>query len=490
MRKIGKYTIYTINIIYVLMLVFSILPLLMLANFNYPSADDWSFGVKMYHILQDGGSAWNLICGLMETVLTQYQQWEGRFTIVFLSAIHPGIWGEQYYAITTWIMLAAIICSQVVLASYLLGKDNAKNVLPIVVPIIILQILFVPYPEESLFWYNGSVNYTFLFAITLVFVTYLLRWLFNAKDNKVKYRYLVVLSLVAFFIGGGNFATSVSSILFIAILMVYLLMSKEVRRLIKVLPIFFFDTLGLMIALLSPGRTIRIDSNFGGSVGNPIEAIFMSLFRTATNIYSWTDLKVLFSLCLIVPFLWMSVKNTRWNFKLPWVYTIFSFGVYSSMIVATMYVDGTTGGGRMGAILYYAYYVWMVTNVGYWIGWLQRRSIRCRDVIDKMYPRYTLLTCAIFGVLLLAICGVNKECTTFYKAYRSLRQGWAQEYGQMWEERLVLLHDPTVAVVQVELLDVYPEMVVYADLQDEDGYLWVNSACATYYEKKLVEVIR
>ena len=34
-----------------------------------------------------------------------------------------------------------------------------------------------------------------------------------------------------------------------------------------------------------------------------------------------------------------------------------------------IYVDGTMGGGRQGAILWYFYVLWMVANVLYWCGW-------------------------------------------------------------------------------------------------------------------------
>jgi hypothetical protein len=35
----------------------------------------------------------------------------------------------------------------------------------------ILQVLYCPYPEESFYWYNGSVNYTFVYSLSLVLLT-------------------------------------------------------------------------------------------------------------------------------------------------------------------------------------------------------------------------------------------------------------------------------------------------------------------------------
>ena len=91
-----------------------------------------------------------------------------------------------------------------------------------------------------------------------------------------------------------------------------------------------------------------------------------------------------------------------------------------------------------------------------------------------------------------ALCLVffrDKTELTVYKAYRNLRQGFAQQYAKEWEERLEILRDESVEEVVVKPLTVLPEMLLYTDLQYTDGYYWVNEACAEYYGKVSVDLV-
>lgn len=170
------------------------------------------------------------------------------------------------------------------------------------------------------------------------------------------------------------------------------------------------ETLSVIKCVTSPLTTTRLNGNFGGSTANsPLMAIWLSLERTFLNIVSWTDLKVLLMLLVLLPFLWKAVRKMNYEFRLPGLFTVLTFGVYASQATATIYVDGTMGGGRQGAILWYFYVLWMVANVLYWCGWIAKRVL---------------------------------------KAEKSEK----------------------------------------ADLQPENGYVWVNTVCAEYYGKESVTV--
>ena len=72
-------------------------------------------------------------------------------------------------------------------------------------------------------------------------------------------------------------------------------------------------------------------------------------------------------------------------------------------------------------------------------------------------------------------------------SYRMWRNGWAQAYGKGWEERIAVLKDESVKNPVFHPLN-YVELLMYTDLQPENGYVWVNSACAEYYGKESVTV--
>ncbi len=479
----------------VIALLFVLFPLLLIAPCDYPSADDWSFGASGYAILKAGGGLGSFLKNTVASVSHSYQNWEGRFAATFLASFQPGILGEKCYCIVPWLMLGAIIVSEVVLCRYCSrrsGGEAHKYYLPIILPAIIFQILYSPSPIESFYWYTGAVNYTFVYGLSLLLLVLFLRM---GGEACAGWRYALTAAgacVLAVLVGGNNFATSLST--FLALCTVSVIWLKYHRS------AFFrtwYVTLGMGICLLAcifaPGNANRLKGNFGGTTGNAVEAIGMSLLRSATNILSWTDGKILLMLLFVLPFLWMSVRKSRFSFPLPALFTLITFGLYASQAAATMYVDGTTGGGRMAAILYYSYVIWLVGNMGYWIGWLSHRKNRFCGFLDRLgkrFGRYLIVYCGGVGlVLVAAIYLTDLRQISSYRAYRDWRQGWAGQYAVEWDARLEILHDDRVKEVEFAPLSVYPEMLLYTDLQEESGYYWVNEACAQYYGKEYVHIV-
>jgi len=639
-----------------------IAPILLISGYNYPSADDWSHAAGTYKALSEGGGFFSVLKASFETVRYNYFHWEGRYANVFLASLQPGIWGEQYYSIVTWLMLGMLIFSELFLCRILLyapcteGAPNANAIrqrechtyagtsarhiahrkswlcIPVMIPPLLLQILYCPFPDESFYWYTGSVNYTFIYGLSLILLTLCItsgdapirrtvQRNMTVSDREIKFppqkccetsapggklppqkrnetsalggkfppqkcneapdtggkfppqkcneapgpggkfppqkcneapgpggklppqkrsetscpggkfppqkrnetscpggtlqtdadtsprtitqgkklcpKWKSALScclccILAILVGGDNYATSLSC--FLALLSLCVLFYFRNRKAFyKICLITLLEGAGLLICVLSPANQIRINANFAGKANSIPQAILMSLVRSFTNIYSWTNLKVVLMILFILPFVWKLVKDIAFFFRYPGLFTLFTFGLYSSQIAATMYIDGTTGGGRMAAILFYSYYLWVVGNVCYWTGWLVKRSGRVRNALENLcgrFGKYILYYCAVIGLLIVGIIytsGLHE--TTTYKAYRNWRQGWAQQYAAEWEGRLEILHDGSVREVYFTPLSVYPEMLMYTDLQEEDGYIWVNDACALYYGKDSVRVI-
>ena len=93
------------------------------------------------------------------------------------------------------------------------------------------------------------------------------------------------------------------------------------------------------------------------------------------------------------------------------------------------------------------------------------------------------------GALLAAVVLFgNVQSAASYRAYRMWSNGWAQAYGAGWEERITVLKDDSVKNPVFRPLN-YVELLMYTDLQPENGYVWVNTACAEYYGKESVTVV-
>lgn len=82
-------------------------PLLAISKYNYASADDWSYGVHTYQVLQNHGGVIAFIQAIIETVQESF--WEARFANIALATLQPGIFGEHCYAIVAYLMIGSII---------------------------------------------------------------------------------------------------------------------------------------------------------------------------------------------------------------------------------------------------------------------------------------------------------------------------------------------------------------------------------------------
>ena len=345
-----------IHIAWILALAVILWPLFTIAKYDYPSADDWSFGKYMYRAMQAGEGIAGVFHAIYQTLAQNV--WEARFSILILSALQPAAFGEHFYRITPYLMIGSVILSQFLLLRECIAgqaKENRWLILPIGIPMAILQVLYCPYPEESFYWYNGSVNYTFVYSLSLVLLTLYLEIALR-ETGKAKRVVLTVLAcLLAILVGGNNFSTSVSTMcLLICLQILFLICRKDAFR--RTWIVTLLETLSVLMCVTSPLTATRLNGNFGGSTANsPLMAIWLSLERTFLNIISWTNLKVLLLLVLLIPFFWKAVRKMNYEFRFPGLFTALTFGVYASQATATIYVDGTMGGGRQGAILWYFY---------------------------------------------------------------------------------------------------------------------------------------
>ena len=488
----SKITLVFFNISYIICLAVAVFPLLYIGKYNYPCADDWSYGKYTYQAISNGAGPITLIREVFRTVKEAYLGWDGRFGSNFFLALQPGIFGEDNYFIVPYLMIGIIIISEIYLIHTLINLGNKKNLLytlPIITPWIIIQLMYAPYPVESFYWYSGAFSYTFINGLAIILYSLFLQ----LAENDISHSKRIIISLIAamicIIVAAGNYTTMVWAFLTIAIHSAYYFISMRAKfkKIVFLLPVYMISS---AISFLAPGRSNTFSTNYsGGENGYSfIETIFLSLHRTLLNIISWTNVVIIMVMLLTIPFMIMATKKTKLKFRFPALITFISFGIYSSMLSPTIYAQGNNGGGRTGDILYYMYIMWMIVNVFYWAGWLITRPALSKlrnSSIDAFLIAYFLVTS---GILLALIFKSDWRKINQYNAYRDIKQGWAKQYSIEWEERLVVLHDDSIKNPVFDHLSVNPETILYADLQDEKGYTWVNDACAEYYCKNSITV--
>ena len=481
-----------VNGVYLIALIVVMLPLLTLAHYSVPVADDWVYGGYAKEILENGGNIVDVVINAFQLAYDNWFSWEGRFSCVVMAALQPSaLLGNDFYFLTTYVMLGGLVFGECYFAFYFLqGKEKKANkwlIFPIVAPMLIMQILYIPYAEESLYWYTGGINYMFSFTMSLVFIALYCKVAKNAYGKVKRVFVYGFTGLFALWIGGNNFSTSLSVFLLIFFIMIYFFVTDK-KAFCKSFWLNVVTLVGLILAVLAPANSVRMEANFDEEmVYGPVEAVWQSLYRSLQNIVSWTTFPVIIFILLLLPFVWRVVKNMDFSFKLPGIFTILTFGVYASQSTATLYTGGTTGPLRAANVLFVSYFVWLIANICYWVGWIVKKEWIKRTNSGKLLLGYL----AIVGVLLVSVIYVKDlERLTGFIAYRNVRQGWAQQYKAEWEERFVVLEDETILNPEFKALSVQPQMLFLVDFYGEDDERnWVNAVCAGYYGKESIRLI-
>ena len=280
MKLTEKKKLILINIVCLVALTVILWPLLLLAKYDYPTADDWSFGKYMYRAMQAGEGLSGVFHAISETL--SQNVWEARFSILILSALQPAAFGEHFYRITPYLMIGSVIVSQLLLIRECIGgqeKENRLLVLPIGIPMAIFQILYCTNPEESFYWYNGSVNYTFVYSLSLILLVLYLE-IGICKISKAKRAVFTILAcLLAVLVGGNNFSTSVSTMcLLLCLQILFLIYRRDAFR--RTWIVTLLEIVSVLVCITSPLTSNRLNANFGG--GN------LAVF--GTNFYEYYQL--------------------------------------------------------------------------------------------------------------------------------------------------------------------------------------------------------
>ena len=98
------------------------LPLLALAPYAVPAADDYSYGTQTHLAWRESGSVPAAVAAAGRTAVRTWHGWQGTFSAVFLMALQPAVFGERLYAITPYLMLASLFAGVFSLCLVLYGE--------------------------------------------------------------------------------------------------------------------------------------------------------------------------------------------------------------------------------------------------------------------------------------------------------------------------------------------------------------------------------
>lgn len=486
---------YNIAILLGFLFLSSIMPLLYLSRYNQSWADDYSYGFLAYTAWNQTHSLWQVIVAAFEQVKSSYLLWQGTYSGIFLMAIQPGIFGDEYYIITTFLMLFLLSTSVLyffkkILIDCLKGDKPIWLITSLTTLLLVIQLM--PDPVQAFYWYNGSLYYLGFFSFLLFMLGDYIKLLQDTQLNHIsKLRFILSTSILGAIIGGGNYVGSLIAVE-ICVLTVLAAICCGLKTAKRLFPSITLLIIGFCFSMAAPGNAVR--SATFPEKKDVFESIHYSFRLGIEYINEWINLYLILALLFLIPFLWEVVhrKDKMQKFyRFPWLIAILSFCLFASSFTPTLYSTGGLGqnpesAGRVQNIRYLLFVLLIIINLIYTLGWLKgrvRESEKSLDFSAKDRLFYNGFIIAGIGVLLL--CPKTFNDLTSVSAVYSYYTGELQDYAQEAAARKKLL-ESNENIVTLNPYQARPRLLYYYNDIQTNEYDWKNEIIAAWYGKEKV----
>lgn len=471
-----------------LFIVLVVVPLLGISKYDHACADDYSYGLNSHLTWSNSHSlAWT-VKAAFDTTKENWYAWQGTFVSIFLMALSPAVFGEQYYSVTPYIMLAALSVSLIFLVKILVYdflKGTYCQTVLISLAALTVCIENIYDPASAFFWYNSAIHYTVMQSVMFIMGG---SALFVAMKRRIVLN-SVICCLCAFCLGGGNYINALVGMLFyvgiIAFGFVY--RGKKSQNKVKdyifqILPILFYLT-SFVISFIAPGNEVR---GAYYTKTSPFNAIFLSFTEGITNAFEWTTWFQIGFMIIIFPTLFFLGKKIEKNKKiaiLGLASIIYFFCIYAASFTPSIYSMGsaelprTLGNSKMLYTLFLFY-------VEFWISYLVGFIPEHEKVSRKVIPYFILV--GVLTVVCSFVLHPYKEGRfPSYASYKYVKEGYAQIYYAQYLERLDILKDTNVKDAVLDE-NVCKLNVLYIDDIVDNPSDWRNQSVAKWYGKSSV----
>ena len=471
---------YLIFIIY----IFSLIPVIILSFYNYPSADDYSFAREAHRALNQGEGLFGVFEEVIERVARLYNTWQGNYTGVFMMSFTPLIIGEKGYFLGTVLACLMLSYGSVIFLKAVyenILKLSGKNIYAIagIVLFIIIQCMPNEARVEGLFWYNSVIYYTFSMGVLFCYVAVLIKILYASEKHLILN--IAIASFLGIFLGGTNYVTGIVAAISSVVMIIFVIATVK-GGLAKVIPPIIM-LIAFVISIIAPGNSVREENLNGLGAVKSILVSYVDVLDIALSDWcSWIVI-VLFMISSVLWYYIYKLSDFKTEIKYPILITFFCISISASSITPSLYATGDISGGRIQAGFWIMFIMMMEIVIAVWTAVFYKAF---RSVNDKVIDKFAIMLIVAFICGAALNVGVNRNTFVFSEAAAEILDGSAFEYALENAARIKVLKG-TEADVVVESLSVRPELLFYSDMST-DASDWTNTAVADYYGKNSVVV--
>lgn len=476
----------------VVVVVFSLFPILALAGVDRASADDWSFGLLTHLAWVDTHSLLQVLQAAFASVKKYYFTWQGTWFSVFLFSLQPEVFSHDAYWIVPVLMTGLLIGGVSDFLYCLLVRFlhiSRQDFLLLDAILLFVLIQFVPYQTSAIFWYNGAAHYTVPFALVMAACARFLRYVqdFRKRD-------LILAALWMTLLGGTNYLTAIFG-LGLFVLFTALFFRRDRRVFFMLIPMVF-EIAGLLVSALAPGNAVRGGSHYQITAWGMIEAVGKALVQGARGIGSsfWEYPVAMAAMLVLAVFLWdilrEKISELQLHFPCPGLVILYLWGLYCAVYWPVLFVGGSVSDGSVSVgvpnTIFWVFVVSLFGSLLYGLGW----------ICEKSGGRGEGLRLSVYAVgfaaafLILAVCRMDLKNSTDYACYYYIRSGKAAVYKEQMDELTDILTDESIEDAVVPYIVGEQEPLVHLPVTlDKDE--WSNQKMALFFRKKsLVAVPR
>lgn len=473
-----------------LVYVCSLIPIFVLAGYNFPSADDYGYSIYTRLAWSDTHNLFSVIAAACRKVAEIWLTWQGTYSSVFLMALQPGIFGDSFYVITPWVILLpyslAVLYLFRAIFEKLLGTEKWISISVSCIYLLIAVQTMVD-KTQGIFWYNGSVHYMVPQAALFALTGLLLRMAAEPEVRK-KWRMAAAIFLILY-IGGGNLVTGLECGIWIATAIVLAFAGRKKGQAKRFAVLFGVWVLFFGINAGAPGNWVR-QEDFAYRPG-VVRSVLQSFFYCLDFVFGqWSDWTVLALVLLVFPFVGKAVHGYKGNFgfRYPLLVPVFSFCILSSMFTPSVYASGEPGAGRIYNIIYLTWLLLLVVNMIYLYGWFVKKCGVQNFIGEKEDQICRISVLAGIAFCMVINAAAVPERFTFVSAMNCIVSGEAEVWKQEEKERMEVLLDDEVKDAEIREFSVKPDLLFYEDIEPEADN-WKNIRMSDYFRKDSVRLI-
>ncbi|SFQ08491.1 hypothetical protein SAMN04487928_1187 [Butyrivibrio proteoclasticus] len=512
--KIPKFNIKLntrkLSIFFTAVYVLSLIPMLVLGFYDFPSADDFSMALETRQYFVQNGDFFGTVLASLQKSWVVYSQYEGYFFSIILTCICPSVFGESFYFLTPFLVLGMLtfgVCyffDALFVRAWQLDKDLTNAVRMLTLFMMVQCLNGAGTRVEAFYWYSGAINYTFTFGMAFFWLGLLLRSVYEA-DEKKRFRKLVWASIWAFFMGGANYLSALElAICSVLLLFVFVMVKLEKFNIQGVdaaqrkafgriwIPLVI-NLIGFSFSCFGPGNSNRFAETTQMS---PVKAVFVSLYNTFDMLFNdMTRWEVIVILFMLVPVFWKMAEGLKIRLEHPVLFSLFAFLLVSSNMTPPIFATANIDAGRLKALAFMEF-VFMLVLTEFYLTAAARQYFDEKYVKDIMQvgsdgsdtfsPVFSMIIASCIVILALGSALSIKPEPDYYSctsAFYDIAGGSAETYKQENADRLRILRDDSIKNAELTEYSVHPEMLFYMDVTP-DSNEWINQATAKYFDKE------